>query len=241
MDPRRLHVGLGVMLLLFGFLITVAALEERVRESGAPARQAELRRLIEERRATIDDLSREVSRVAASLEEVRQEAGEGARTEMLLRRVEELRQRAGLAPVQGPGVVVELRDSDREPRTRDEVTDLRIQDVDVQLAVNALWRAGAEAVAVNGRRLVSTTAIRRAGTAILINYRAVSSPYRVAAIGDPAALEQALLSSQLADRFDVWDEVYGLGFTVERAETLRAPALPGQRDLRHADPVREPA
>lgn len=239
MEAPRLHVGLAVLLLLFGFLVTVAALEEGVRESGAPARQAELRGLIEKRRAAIAELSRDVSRAERRLEAARQEAGTGARTEALLRRVRELRRRAGLAAMRGPGVVVELRDSDREPRTRDEVTDLRIQDLDLQLAVNALWRAGAEAVAVNGRRVASTTAIRRAGTAILVNYRAVSSPYRVTAIGDPVALERALVRSQLAERFDVWEDVYGLGFTVETAEALRAPALPGLGELRHAEPVGE--
>jgi small basic protein len=50
----------------------------------------------------------------------------------------------------------------------------------VQLVVNALWEAGAEAIAINGQRIVATTAIRSAGGAVLINYKVLTSPDRSA-------------------------------------------------------------
>ncbi len=112
--------------------------------------------------------------------------------------------------------------------------------MDLQLVVNALWRAGAEAIAVNGRRVIGTTAIRKAGSAILVNYRAVSSPYRIVALGDPEALNRRLTESEIAERFDVWTDVYELGFTVERVDVLVAPALQGLQDLRWAAPGEAP-
>jgi uncharacterized protein YlxW (UPF0749 family) len=61
------------------------------------------------------------------------------------------------------------------------------------MIVNGLWQAGATDIAINGRRLTPTSAIRAAGEAILVNYRPMSPPYVVSAIGSDA--------DQLAGRF----------------------------------------
>jgi uncharacterized protein YlxW (UPF0749 family) len=218
--------------------VSVGFIQERLREETSPLRRAELQRLVEQRSAAIHDLSSQVSVLSDRVDEVRRRAGEGsAEVEDMVETLEELRRVVGLRSVEGPGVVVELSDSPRGATTRDELTDLRIQDVDLQLVANTLWRAGAEAVSVNGRRLTSTSAIRKAGTAILVNYRAVSSPYRVVAIGDPDALLEGLERSDIAERFAVWKEIYGLGFSLRSEELLEAPALSGLQDFRHAVPV----
>ena len=238
MREGRIHMGLWIVLGLFGFLVSVGFIQERLREETSPLRRAELQRLVEQRRATIRDLSSEVSVLSDRVDEVRARAGKGsAEVERTVETLEELARVVGLQAVEGPGVVVELSDSPRRATTRDELTDFRIQDVDLQLVANTLWRGGAEAVSVNGRRLTSTSAIRKAGTAILVNYRAVSSPYRIMAIGDPDALLDVLERSDIAERFAVWKEIYGLGFSLRSEESLEAPALSGLQDFRHAVPV----
>lgn len=238
MREARINLGLWIVLALFGFLVSVGFMQERLREEASPLQRAELQRLIEQRRAAIRDLSSEVDVLSDRVDGVRERAGEGsAEVDDLVRRVEQLRQVVGLQAVEGPGVVVELSDSPRPATTRDELTDLRIQDVDLQLVANALWRSGAEAVSVNGRRLTATSAIRKAGTAILVNYRAVSSPYLIVAIGDPDALRDGLEASEIAERFGVWKEIYGLGFSLRDEDSLEAPALSGLQDFLHAVPV----
>jgi uncharacterized protein YlxW (UPF0749 family) len=61
------------------------------------------------------------------------------------------------------------------------------------MIVNGLWQAGATDISINGRRMTPTSAIRAAGEAILLNYRPMSPPYVVSAIGPDA--------DQLAGRF----------------------------------------
>lgn len=235
-------VGLAILLGAFGLLLGTGLVQGRLREERAPEERQDLARLIQARRATIAELSREVDRLSDRVRRIEDEASAGSgAVRRLTAGVARLRDLTGLAPATGPGLVVELGDSDREPRTREELTDLRIQDVDLQMVVNALWAAGAEAVTINGRRVVATTAIRKAGSAILVNYRAVSSPYRVIALGDPAGLAARLGSSEIAERFAVWRDVYGLGYRVTKGDTLHAPALRGARELRFAQPVEEPA
>ena len=51
-------------------------------------------------------------------------------------------------------------------------------DRDLQVIVNGLWAAGAEAIAVNGQRLTACSAIRSAGEAILVDFRPLSAAVR---------------------------------------------------------------
>ena len=117
---------------------------------------------------------------------------------------------------------------------RSNQSDSRIQDVDLQEVVNALWNAGAEAISINGQRLVATSAIRNAGNAVLVNFRVLTSPYDVAAIGDRSAMETSFEATDIARRFKTWEQVYGLGFSVEHPSTVQVPAYTGSVRFRYA-------
>jgi uncharacterized protein YlxW (UPF0749 family) len=228
---------LPAILLLLGFVVSVTFVQERIREEQLPTRARELEALIRERQETIQGLAAEVTELSRRLADARAvQARRSARGAQVIDQLERLRAPAGLAAVHGPGVVVELRDNPSAPATREEATDLRIQDVDLQLVVNSLWASGADAVAVNGRRIVSTTAIRTAGEAILVNFRAVSSPYRVVAAGDPEQLRRGVAGSDIARHFEVWRQVYGLGFSLRSADAVTVPGLEVVGDLTWATP-----
>jgi uncharacterized protein YlxW (UPF0749 family) len=233
--PPRSSAAAAAVLLAFGFLLATGLVQERLREEQLPRSTAELIALIRARRSTVQDLAAQVQELSGQIDQLQGSAAQGStRLQELLRRLDALRAGAGLEAVEGPGVVVELTDSPRAATSAAE-TDLRIQDVDLRLVVNALWRAGAEAVAINGQRVVATTAIRRAGDAVLVNYRAVQSPYRVVALGDPVGLEEGLETSGVTGQFEVWREVYGLGFEVARADDLRVPAVVALPEVRWSD------
>jgi uncharacterized protein YlxW (UPF0749 family) len=228
------------MLLLIGFLVTSALVEEGRREAQLPSRSAELLDLIRTREASITELSTRASSIASRLRELqRSDALESERLRSVLADVDRLRLPASAGPARGPGVVVELADSDTTPQTRGELTDLRIQDVDLRLVVNALWQSGAEAVAVNGHRIGGTSAIRAAGDRILVNFDPVASPFRVSAIGDPDGLETGLDETEISQQFDVWTQVYGLGFAVRTSRSLTLPALRASDALEWARPIEE--
>jgi uncharacterized protein YlxW (UPF0749 family) len=108
----------------------------------------------------------------------------------------------------------------------------RVLDVDLQAVVNALWAAGAEAVAVNGQRLTTMSTIRTAGGAILVDFRPVTSPYEVAAIGPPD-LEQRFGRSATAGAMADLARRYGLGYSTRSEGKLNLPAAPGT-SLRYA-------
>ena len=233
----RVQVGLALVLLLLGFLASSAFVQERLRERELPERRKALEQLVAERRESIDALLAQTRRIEEKLRRVEARVGSGsAELGALLREVNGLRVAAGMGALRGPGVVVTLEDSDRAPASRSEASDLRIQDLDLRSVVNTLWRAGAEAVSINGRRVVSTTAIRAAGGSILVNYGAVTSPYRIVALGQPETMRRMMAGSEVGRRFQVWTQVYGLGFDVATAPAIRVPALRGGVAVRYASP-----
>jgi len=129
---------------------------------------------------------------------------------------------AGQAAVSGPGLRVELSDAQgSDPDAPDD--DSRVQDVDLQVVVNGLWQAGAEAVAVNGQRITSTTAIRSAGSAVLVDLVPLSGPYRVEAVGNAVALQTGLARSTAGELLTALRSTYGIGVDISRQDALDVP------------------
>jgi uncharacterized protein YlxW (UPF0749 family) len=144
-----------------------------------------------------------------------------------------LAEQAGTVELQGPGIVVTLSPSDREPPSASEAGAYEIHDGDLQLVVNALWEAGAEAIAVNGSRLVATTPIRSAGATIVVNFRPLTPPFRVVAIGADRA---QFTNSEIARRFRRWTGLFGLGFSVRADDKLSVPGYTGRVSISSAAP-----
>jgi uncharacterized protein YlxW (UPF0749 family) len=99
-----------------------------------------------------------------------------------------------------------------------------LTDRDVRSVVNELWHDGAEAIAVNGIRLTPMSAIRFAGQAILVDFRAIASPYTVSAIGDADQLDSSFAESDVASRYQTLAGVDGIGFTFTESSDLRLPS-----------------
>jgi uncharacterized protein YlxW (UPF0749 family) len=101
-------------------------------------------------------------------------------------RLDRLREATGQTEVFGDGVSVTIDDAPQDLLLNEELPPGQVIDRDLQIIVNGLWQAGATDIAINGRRLTPTSAIRAAGDAILVNYRPMSPPYVVLAIGSDA-------------------------------------------------------
>src|SRR5205807_3215780 len=124
---------------------------------------------------------------------------------------------AGLEAVRGPGLKITLDDSSLGRPASGNVNDLVIHSQDVQAVVNAVWRAGAEAVAINGQRLVGTSAVLCVGNTLLLNGSVHSPPYEVTALG---ASRDAFETDQLVQKLHNDADAFGLRFSVEEDERL---------------------
>ena len=226
----RIRASLAAVLAVAGFLTVVASRGlEQVRR-GAESRRSGLVQLIKERQAEVDELGQTLVKLRGEVLSARRRISERSASDA--RRVRGVQMRAGMTAMTGPGLEVVLADSDRQTDDPAEQEALTIQDVDLQLVVNALWGAGAEAVAVNGQRLVATSPIRGAGETITVNFRPLAPPYRIRAIGaDREAFERA----RVVRRFERWVEDFDLGFDVRRRSKLEVPGYVGPLQLQAAE------
>lgn len=176
---RQITVGIICVLLGFGAVSTVQ--NNGTAESLAKANESELVQILDDvtqRRARLEQDTRELTAA-------RQELLSGSAEQVIAQtrdRVRALSVLAGTVPVYGPGVVVRMRDPQG------------VIGADILLnAVQELRDAGAEAIDINGRRIVVNTWFedgRRRG--VNISGVIVRAPYVVTAIGDTNALAPAL-------------------------------------------------
>ena len=229
---RTVQAMTAIGALIVGFLLTTGLTAGRQAAVAQHERKDELIALIDARQDRTDALAErldELRREVTAIEQSVATAGTDTLNDSLAR----AEASAGLTAVRGPGVQISFADATGTCSTG-RVEDCRIQDVDLQLATNVLWGLGAEAIAVNGERIIATTAIRSAGSSVLINYRVLTSPYVVEAIGDPEVLRDGFLGSQLAQDFQVWRDVFGLGFSDTVVSDLTLPPYTGAVRLRTA-------
>jgi uncharacterized protein YlxW (UPF0749 family) len=151
-------------------------------------------------------------------------------------------QGAAAVAVSGPGLLVTLANADPKANqdpvggTTEEDAGGRVRDGDLQQVVNALWAAGAEAVSINGQRLGPTSAIRFAGEAVLVDFRPVTNPYEIKAIGDPDTLFNSFLASPEVSALALISETYDLRFDLAQEDELTLPPA-GTPELRTARPA----
>lgn len=232
MTARRLRPSLLAVGVVAGFLLVALS---RATPAGPEARlpqQYRLADLISHEQRQVDTLRAEVedlrAQVAAQLEA--QEQALGAVGAGLL---DDISRAAGLVALRGPGLRVQLDDSSLEEAPSGNLNDLVIHSQDVQAVVNALWRAGAEAIAINNQRLVATSAVLCVGNTLLLNGTVHSPPYVVVAIG---ASRDLFETDPLVERLRAAADTAKLGFSVDRVDIVEVPAYTGSTTLHYARP-----
>ncbi|MFG2052279.1 DUF881 domain-containing protein [Micromonospora sp. NPDC048935] len=226
-----------VVVVLLGFLFAVAYRQTVADEPGRSQARSGLVAQIKEREGQTDRLSTRADQLREEVGRQRDAALSGSTAA----RLRDLEASTGLGRVRGDGVVVRLADG---PGKADAVTGAgagpsRVLYSDLQGVANALWSAGAEAIAINGQRLTSTSTIRTAGDAILVDFRPVMGPYEVSAIG-PGSMRRKFENSRNADLMREVAQKTGLSFGVREADGLTLPAAP-EPQLRYAKPSVSPS
>ena len=129
----------------------------------------------------------------------------------------------GLTEVTGPGVTITLSDSKIDRNKALNLSDMLVHDLDVLKVINELRNAGAEAIAINGQRIVNTTGITCRGSVIDINGEKVGAPFVITAIGLP---EQLANVDRLGGYLD-WLRGYGIGAELTRSNKITIPKYSG--------------
>lgn len=233
------RIGTPAMVLLSGALFAISA-EHSGGTDLRGGRYTDLASVVRAEREDTNELTAEVARLGNEIEQL--SAGLGDRSvDRAQREVETLSDPAGLTPKAGPAVRVTLDDAPpevREDTTRDPL-DVIVHQQDIQAVVNAMWRAGAEAVTIQGQRLITTTGIKCDGNLVSLHGVPYNPPYVIVGIGLPALMLDSLDGDSYLDiyREAAADPRGGVQYTAEVLPRAIAPGYQGLLDLTYATPL----
>jgi uncharacterized protein YlxW (UPF0749 family) len=218
--PRRTA---AMVLLVFGLLVTIAAVQTSANAPAQDASRASLINQIDLRRQSVSEqqrtLARDQSQQLSLQNTLTALATAGFATRAKLQRLEV---RTGFGAVRGPGIKATVSGALHGDATQ------MVRDSDLALLADALWAAGAEAISVNGQRLTVLSSFRNVGIGILINSQAVNPPYVFDVVGNPNTLPADLLSTSAGEQWYALKASLGFRFDVRDGGTMELPAASTQ-------------
>lgn len=151
-------------------------------------REDELRTEISNFKQKIEEISKEISDTDSKIAEYQEAINTNKEaSELLGKELEKQNNILGKNSVKGSGIIVTLTDTRAQ----------KISGEDLRALMNELKTAGAEAISINGQRIVYDSYIVDIGsTYISVNGERIVSPYEVKAIGNPTYLESGLSKKQ---------------------------------------------
>jgi len=223
MKSRSAQLSLTIVCFVLGLLLVAQFRTQRVTSrtllSASSADQLVITSSLVENNARLRE---EMEALEEQLGEYQQATGRAV-LEALVEELNKVRVINGLMEVSGLGVEVSI--------------DGPIGVLDIQDLINELRNAGAEALTINGERLTLYSVIASTEDGVMIvNGMKLSRPYILQAIGQPEALETALLRrggliATLERNYD------GLAVSVIKRERMVLPVYKGAIEFVYASPI----
>ncbi len=231
--------GLGILAVALVALATGFVLADQVRTqlltpSNQLARYQALVHSVQDLEATNADQRRQIADLRNQIDSLESDAaGRSATTQSLRNQVADLRAHAGLVAVHGPGVEIVLRNGSPGPGSGGQ-TGYLVNFQDVQDVVNLLFTQGAEAIAVNGRRITPLTAFSGSEGQIVIDQGPpLTSPIKIDAIGDRNRMASALNDDSALPGLRARQVQFQLHLTFEGLADISLPAYDSSLQIPH--------
>lgn len=238
-DPDNVGRTRGLTIVVVTFLLA-AAVTAQLKASLVPAsnRVARDQQLVNSAQALEQDNVNLRGQLQAIEETIKHDNDRLAQTSQQAQEAQlaarDLKEKAGMTKVSGPGISVDLANGNDPHVTGDNRRDWLVKYLDIQDVVNLLWSASAEAVSVNGQRVVSTSSFYVAGTDVLLNGVHLTSPYHLEAIGSGDHFNNVLSDQSNLSELRNRSDIYQLKFHWQTERDLTLPAFDGAFIVRYA-------
>lgn len=176
-------IGLMSLILVYVMFIQFRLVNETDTEEIQFMRETELRETLAAYKSNYDDAYEELVGVQSKIDEYKQaEKSEEETIALLEQEIKAAEIKLGLTAVKGEGITIKMEDTE----------EYSIRYSDLLYLLNELIYAGAEAISINGERIVNMTDLANVGNFVLINGNRTTSPFTIKAIGDTTKLQSAL-------------------------------------------------
>jgi uncharacterized protein YlxW (UPF0749 family) len=230
-------VPLTVVCLVLGGLLGVQVHTQSLRGETQVGRQTSaLVGMLTASEARLEEQQQEIERLRGRITEYEDLASsEKGLARLMSEELRLARIALGLVPVTGSGIELTLGDSTMRSDGGFGGQEVYVvHDFDLVQIANELWAAGAEAVSLNGQRLITGSAITCSARLIRVNNVTIASPFTFLAIGD-----KEKLISALNIRDGVLDRLRVLQFQVKLTPQgqIVIPPIPFTPEYEYAQPV----
>lgn len=240
MKKKSISLALGIMCLILTYAIAVQI--KTVSRTGTAvattSSENELRDAVLKAKEKYDILYEELEKMEKQLETERTNSTQNnAELTELENSIKEENKILGLSEVTGQGIVITVNDN-QKASLNNIVYDpnwVIVHDTDLINIVNALKNVGAEAISINGQRIVTTSAIECDGNIVIINGEKIAAPFQIKAIGLPESL---ISVARFGGYVDQLKEYRYLDVTVETStekEKITIPKYTGTIKFQYAE------
>lgn len=186
-------IGISCFALMMVMFMQFKVVEQTDITAIETMRESELKLELSNWREKYNELNEKYNEVSEKLDEYKNEKISDEKTAQLLNsELIQLNEALGKTDVVGEGIVIQINDKEGS-QLEDDVYVQRVTAEDLLLIVNELFGAGAEAISVNGHRIITTSSIFDiGGEFIKVNGERILSPYVINAIGNPDYLKSAV-------------------------------------------------
>ena len=224
------------MALTYGLCMQIKTVNNHGTTVNLTAQQSELKSEILKISEKHQWLYEEIEELEAKLEKEREKAtSNNSSLAILEESIKEKNTALGLTDVTGTGVTIVLQDSNLSTITNPFIntSDLLVHDGDLMHVVNELFNAGAEAISINGQRVIASTAIECDGNVIKVNGTKIGAPFEITAIGYP---EQLAGISRPGGYLEVL-ESRGIIVTLTKQNSVQIPKYAGTIKFSYATEI----
>mgnify|MGYP000938786437 FL=1 len=223
---RNWQVSIALVCILLGIFLVAQLRTQQAKGPASLGRLDAISELYKHSEEQRELLELEVAKLREQLTE-QEKASESAVAEEL----QKLRILSGLTSLSGPGIVLTLDDSKLKGNEDAPADMYLIHYEDLLLVVNELFAAGAEAVSINGQRIITTSEIRCAGPTILVNSTRVTPPFEILAIGDAQTLQSSLeMRGGVLEPMRPW----GIQISITQKDQITVPPYKGTINFKYA-------
>lgn len=239
MDKQKIIKQISILIIcaILGFALSMQlkSVHKNELSENTSIRNEELRRMLTTEKEKNTSLQEQILQMQETIDTYRESIEQsGSAYQGMVSELENAKKLSGLTDVYGPGVTITLEDANAA-NLSGPVEYYIIHDSDVRAVVNELLAAGAEAVSINGERVVATTAIRCVGPTILVNNVRSSAPFVIKAIGDPVTLENAMnMSGGIVSEL----RFYQNKVTIQKSDRIDMEAYSGALTFNHVTSVK---
>lgn len=180
-----------------------------------------------------NELNERYNEVIAKIDEYKNERESDIKTAQLLEKeLQQLNELLGKTDLEGEGIIIQIKDMAGTELDKDFYVD-SISAENLLLIKNELFEAGAEAISINGHRIILTTSIDNIGKEFIkVNGERIQSPYVINAIGNPDYLKSAV--SGKGGQVDKLKEL-GHDTNVSESSKIRIEKYDGEINSRYID------